>query len=783
MDEQVSSWRMIFGLACVLLILASIPPDRFLDPFAQTPRTYDAVRQGGEETGRSETPVSRPSREEREEEEIALSPSLRLASTTQTPPREVGRLPFELIATPSKLKAPPAGVFRLVSQTTASDATAFPAKTPFHEGTKAIVLTPAASDTVSNAGNSLDTASGPAAEPERSPAADNSPKTPLLVLDPPPRRVRRRSYDDLMERFSRVSKEASDTKPDQVIALPSPPPGEIRHPAWTPPKALSTALERHDTAEWSLKAQSLIAGLDPSDADRLTESLEALTRVHGEVAAAVKRAPKDERGAIRDTAAALERRLDVWRALIKAGWPSEAVCVPPQRDRRTLAAAAANVERRFANVPNRDAWNSFFGLPEVRTLAQDSKSEDEAIRVVARRILGRVMDAQWTSDEKSMLDAEPLASYIAGLRRWATGRVDLGRLLETLEQFEDSGNPHDARQLALAARDLRMSASPAIRRVGVALDRNYRGANCVMRVRTDFLNRFVPQREAEYEWVRDVILGQPVQGNARTESEVHFRSLPDEDRVLLALEVEGRVSSLTSADAGAAVLFNNSRSTYLASKRITLDAEGLSYEPSTVQVFSQTRLRGLRTALDPIPLVGGLMQDMVLSEHRRKEPYVRRELQRKVAAKARRRVDDEANPRLERLSDKYRDEVLARLAGLGIAPQFLDAETTEEGFVAAVRLAASDQLASYGPPPVLDSDAEVAVWMHETVLNNLLGRMSFNGKTFTAAELAGMLSRTSDAPAKTSLADKYGDVRVTFAPARAGPRRLPRRRRRTDVGY
>lgn len=737
MDERVSSWRVFFALACALLMLASVSPDRLLDRFGQSPKVYDAVRPVPER-GTDSPPLPPNSAPRERVPEVALDPNFRLASVPRAAHRGAGTV------VQNRGTGFPE-IVQLVYQRRVSAGTRFQERPVVHTDSSNLE-----SASVSPVDGLLLT------------------DIPLVILNPPSQTVSRRSYAELMEQFGEDAlANPLDHGWDRVVLLPSPPPGEVRAPSWTEPRSLLASLGRLDDSPWAARTSRLVESLRATGSDQFAGCLSALDEERRQAETAAVQAPLEQRAEFRDTAAALDRRVELWNSLAKAGWPERSVSPPPSPDRRKTVAAVDRVDRWLWTLSNRREWAAFLCLSEIRGLASDEHSHDAAIRAAARRALGRLIDTPWSPEERVTLAREPLAGFTAELRAWAEEPVDFGRLLKTVEQFEETRDPEDATRLAQATRALCMSASEATRGVGESLNRRYRNANFVLRVQTDFLNRFAPQREAEHEWVRDVILGQPVRGNARTESTVHFRTVPSKDRIVLALEVEGRVSSLTSADAGPAVLFNNSNSNYVARKEITIDADGLVYRPSTAQVDSQTRLRGLRTSLDPIPVLGALVQDMVLSQHQQKKPLVRREMDRKVAAKATQRVDQEANPRLDQLSARYREEVLTRLAAVGIVPELIDAETTEDGFIAAFRVAAGDQLGSYEPPPVLHADAEAAVWLHQTLLNNLLERMEFNGKTFTAAELTETLSgNAGGAEDAESIAEKHREVRVTFAPTR-----------------
>ena len=96
---------------------------------------------------------------------------------------------------------------------------------------------------------------------------------------------------------------------------------------------------------------------------------------------------------------------------------------------------------------------------------------------------------------------------------------------------------------------------------------DYRNANLRLVLSEELLNRLVTQREPEFEWVRDSVLGTPVRGRSWNRTEVAVRLVPDPKRPQFALLVNGRISSLTAGTSGPATFYNQSRSTYLSLAR------------------------------------------------------------------------------------------------------------------------------------------------------------------------------------------------------------------------
>ena len=145
-----------------------------------------------------------------------------------------------------------------------------------------------------------------------------------------------------------------------------------------------------------------------------------------------------------------------------------------------------------------------------------------------------------------------------------------------LERYEQTGLAADARLLARDCRWLALSPSEKSRQLGDAVDAHYRNANVRVAISGELLNRLIPKRDPEYAKVNDTLLGLPVHGQSLTGTAVRVLLVPDPDRALLALQVTGHVSSLTSATSGPATFVNDTNSMYAAVKPMEVDLAGAS---------------------------------------------------------------------------------------------------------------------------------------------------------------------------------------------------------------
>jgi hypothetical protein len=171
----------------------------------------------------------------------------------------------------------------------------------------------------------------------------------------------------------------------------------------------------------------------------------------------------------------------------------------------------------------------------------------------------------------------------------------------------------------------------------------------------------------------------------------------------------------------------------------------------------------LKTDFDPIPLVSGIAKSVARSQHDQSQPAANSEVKRKVARKARARIDAEAKQRLGEASRNLREKVLDPLEALSLDPVLIAAETTDRRFTMRLRLAGEDQLGAQTPRPRAPGNSLASFQAHESVVNNVLRRLELEGRTFTLPELSQRVSTrfARDEPWETDPANH--DVTITFA--------------------
>jgi len=549
-------------------------------------------------------------------------------------------------------------------------------------------------------------------------------------------------------------------------------PAKRGEPVWPEPEMLLAELDgltKHElTNPWAKEAIQRIARLGPAiskggaEARSILDDLEMLgTRASSQVSGAQDRVVARQWG---HAVHALQRRVAVWQQIDQMGGLAVADAHAPAADSKSMAQCLKEIDSLTRNSEEGNAWRKYLLLDNLRDWWSHRKSPQERLPGgLAQQLLRRLNQAQMTPTQRQFLTSGPLASLHKEVLRHASDPVDATRLLADLECYERTGLPSDAHLLADDCQYLDAGSSVVYRQLAGRVEQHYRNANLRLAISAELLNRLVPKRAAEYARVEDTVLGMPVRGQSLVASALAIRLLPDPAHVRLALEVSGEVSSSTSGTSGPATFVNDSEATYVARKPLEIDLQGITLWPTEVDVDHGSRLRQLRTDFDPVPLVGQFARGVARSQYQRRQPAANAEVQQKLVARVEERVDREATDRLTEFGHRLHENVLGPIEALLLDPTLVAAETTQQRAIMRVRLAGHDQLGSHTPRPQAPGDSFFSAQIHESLLNNVLGRLDLEGQTFTLAELEARIAERLHRPQPKACDPDQEDVKITFA--------------------
>ncbi|HEY2826352.1 MAG TPA: hypothetical protein VGJ04_02035 [Pirellulales bacterium] len=543
---------------------------------------------------------------------------------------------------------------------------------------------------------------------------------------------------------------------------------------WPTPSSLIAQLDRlaenDECRGWAQQVQELCTKLcqsspaNPQQAAAIVQQLETLEQQAGTLDHTLK---SDKAAAeFRRARYALRRRLALWNVVFQAEQRSAVYAEVPSADirRQQLKQALEGAQDWIHSLAYSDAWQNYLLLNDVAQLtdANPPISNDQA-QHIARQALARLMPAQMTETQRRVLQDRTLEVLADQLRSWAGEAVDVRDVLAKIEQYENSGLPTDARYVATALRRLNWSAAEQDRQIAHQLDEHYRNANIRIALTATFFNRMVPEQPVANGVVNDTILGAWVNGTSKTNAQLSVKLIPDPKRLHLWFDAQGTVDSSTLSTSGPATFSNDGRSNFLVHKAVVIDDRGLWIANAVAEANSNTQLTGVSTSYDDRPLLGPIVRNIAISQHDSMRGAAEAETDSRVAAQAIKSVDAEVKEHLTEAEQALRKNIYDPLAKLGVAPEPVSLETSQQRLTIRLRIAGQNQLGGHTARPQALSDSLASMQIHESALNNILDQLQLAGHSFSLSELyqhvAEQLSRSqTDAPV-----DLPTNVKVTFA--------------------
>jgi len=475
-----------------------------------------------------------------------------------------------------------------------------------------------------------------------------------------------------------------------------------------------------------------------SFADRSAEvHLDALQHLQQQVAnLAAGIVDLNQRARLLRTAYGLQRRLGIWRPIQQLSLPPIVQVSARRKETVDMPTALQMVDAKLLRVAQADLWQRYLLLDELRAAAAAPR-EGKAVQRsgLARKILGRMNAPGLSDQQRAFFDQEPWHALSSALREWVTEPVDYRTLLDDIERYESAPEEIAARRLAARYQILRWSAVPTANALADWLNTYYRNANIRVAVTGELVNRLLPDPGESQEPVNDMLLGSRVLGHSRVSTRLHVVLLPDRLRWRLGLEAHGEVASNTSTKHGPAKFYNAGRGQYLARKLLLIDHLGLRARRAEADATSDADLTRLETDFDGLPLVNVLARAIAKQQYESQSHAAKWRIRDMIAARARERLDEEVERQVTQLRDKFETRVHQPLVQLGLDPEAVDMQTTEQRLIARYRLAGEEQLAAFTPRPRAPSDTLLSVQIHESALNNTVGALKLGAHSSSLRQL------------------------------------------------
>jgi len=346
----------------------------------------------------------------------------------------------------------------------------------------------------------------------------------------------------------------------------------------------------------------------------------------------------------------------------------------------------------------------------------------------------------------------------------AGSTTEVAALLEAIERFESSRDPADARRVREKARVLTASPLGSAAGIARAVGDHYVSPNVRISVNERFIEMLLPATTVTTGPLNEYVLGRQVRGTKTVEQSTAVHLTPHPGEIRLDLLVSGAVASRTVTEAGAVSIHSRAQSSFTVYKPIRVSAAGLAFDPARGTASNKSRLAGIETGFDAVPLMGPLVRSIARSQHDENLDQATREVNAKIVSRACREVDQQTEPQLAAAAQRVRDRFWAPMERLGLEPTAVALDTTAGVATARLRLAAADQLAAHTPRPRAPDDALFSIQVHESTVNNACGRLGLAGRKLGLADVTRHVCEQLGLP--PTIPDELPPgVEVTFAAA------------------
>ena len=483
--------------------------------------------------------------------------------------------------------------------------------------------------------------------------------------------------------------------------------------------------------------------------------------------------------ALEEIALALQRRAQIWQALIQAdaaeAFPITTLYEKSFADVDRLKARTLAVEQYFTRYGARRPADYRTGLTWCEYLETQSwlteleacrpLPEDPTIRLVslktpeipidvlktfsdrANATIHRLNSPTLTEEQRRFLNHPTVNVWKQELESWRADTVTPIHVLRLLEQYEETGGMTDMRALARFLDQLSMSKTEEYQQLGDYVRRQYGMPNVRLFISNALFNNHLPAMKPEIASFRDVIQSQPVVGRRQTDTEMAISFYPHPTRVLTTIDVGVDLATVSRTEAFATQLHNAGQTQVLARKLIELTENGFRTEPAQAMIVGhRMQLVRVNTDFDAAPILSGVFRGIVRNQYEDRYYAAMTETQQKILRQVRAQLDRETEARLKPVNAKFIafSKHLDKEFDLRIEQR--ESRTEENWLLTAWGIRSKGALAGNTPAPATLHGSFADLKVHESLPNMLLCKLELEGKQGTVADFKAMLAEKFQQP-------------------------------------
>jgi hypothetical protein len=426
-----------------------------------------------------------------------------------------------------------------------------------------------------------------------------------------------------------------------------------------------------------------------------------------------------------------------------------------------LADAVARLERRLhAAGENGANWRKYLQLDQLRAQLEKGKTPDPAVldAVYARYTAGQEgLELVWFLDVSQALRRyREMARNVGDPGLQARYGLLLDFLAGHLAAYTATHSAEEAVLIGQAVGQLEEARqAPALVR---AIRHHFLRPNLLLKVSADLVAAGIAAPVDETAPVHEFILGTDVYGTGHTTGRVHAQMSPDESRGVIDAIFLGAVETRNIGYHGPVRIYSQGSTRVGARKRFWIDALGLGSLPTVSSAATTTTITDIRSRRGNC-CIERIAWRRTCQQKGQAECIASRRAERRLND----RIDQQAAEKVRQANQAFRGKFRTPLVQRKLFPGQLRFTTTRQALHVTSLQADPSQLAAPSAAPQLPEDVDLALSLHESMINNLASS-ALAGTTLRAEAFEAMIvSLLGELPEQLKADEDQQDWAVSFS--------------------
>ena len=236
---------------------------------------------------------------------------------------------------------------------------------------------------------------------------------------------------------------------------------------------------------------------------------------------------------------------------------------------------------------------------------------------------------------------------------------------------------------------------------------------------------------AQKDPIYDNILGVAISGTGHTTGKLSVSLAESADKAVIETKMVATIHSETVGQKGPATVWSKGTTQVSATKQLTFTGDRLNSAPARASATTSTEFQG-------IYIKPRFLEKAVWRKAYKKKGQAEYVAARHAEWRVQEKMDAQAGELIAKTNSKIDDRFRLPLLRLRAYPQSLAVSTTTDKLQITALQASSSQIAAPTAAPALDDGSDLAVRIHESLLNNLAAR-TLAGNTYNDDQLKATL--------------------------------------------